>query len=258
LYSRVKQSSVYDLYWRFADPEIIRARTDEVGFYRDVLAGFRPGDIIFDVGANQGTKTDVFLRLGARVVAIDPDEANQRKLEQRFLRYRLKRHPVLIVDRALSDVEGTETFWIDAPGSAKNTLNPKWVQTLRTDTRFGQQLDYREKKQVRTTTLEHLIVNHGVPYFVKIDVEGFEPQVLRGLKTPVPYLSYEVNLPDFRAEGLECVELLARVSKDGRFNFVVECSQGLVLPQWLDASGFSDALATCREPSIEVFWKTAR
>lgn len=259
LYHRVKSSLAYDLYWRVADPRLIKGQTREVDFFRQVLQGFRPGDLIFDIGANMGQKTSVFLRLGARVVAVDPDRSNQEILRQSFLTWRLRKHPVTIVGMAVSDSVGTHTMWVDAPGSAKNTLNPKWVDTLRTDAqRFGTTLQFTQKLEVNTTTLEELFRTHGRPYYVKIDVEGHEPAVLKGLKSAVPYLSFEVNLPEFKPEALECVELLDLLAREGQFNYAADCERGFVSKKWLTKGEFLSALGKCGEPCIEVFWRSSR
>jgi FkbM family methyltransferase len=255
LYHRLKASILYDVYWGLIDKRLVEYRTREIGFYQALLEGFRPGDVIFDVGANIGAKTDVFLRLGARVIAIEPDQTNQGVLTDRFFSYRIRKKPVVVVGEALSDRNSVETMWIDEPGSAKNTLSRKWVDALRNDQdRFGERLDFAGQRQVVTTTLEDLMRRHGRPMFVKIDVEGAEPLVLRGLRSPVPYVSFEVNLPEFRPEGLECVELLGRLSTAGRFNYATDCQGGFGLPQWLGAVDFMRALQDCAEPSIEVFW----
>lgn len=108
-------------------------------FYRKLLNGFRSGDLIFDIGANHGSKVDFFLRLGARVVAVEPDEFNQGVLKRRFLDWRITPKPVTIVGKAVGDKVASQTMWIDAPGSAKNTLSSKWVETLRAyKERFGE------------------------------------------------------------------------------------------------------------------------
>jgi FkbM family methyltransferase len=254
----LKSSFVYDFYWAFANQQVLKDRTTEVEFYKRTLKGFRKGNLIFDIGANQGYKTDIFLRLGARVVAVDPDEESQESLRQRFLKYRLTPKRVDIEGKAVSDAISIKTMWIDAPGSAKNTLNPKWVETLRTDPkRFGQRLEFAGVKQVETVTLEKLMATHGIPFFIKIDVEGHEPSVLRGLNRPVPYLSVEVNLPEFKLEGLQCIKILHEIAADGQFNYAVDCERGLMLESWMRPREFAQVIERCEAPSIEVFWRTS-
>jgi FkbM family methyltransferase len=224
-----------------------------------VLDGFRQGDVIFDIGANAGDKTDVFLRLGARVVAVEPDEANQKILRERFVRYRLTQKRVTIVGKAVSDADAIETMWIDGPGSAVNTLNHKWVEILKNDKNRIEypldSLDFARKKEVETTTLDRLIITYGLPFFVKIDVEGYELKVLRGLQQALPYLSFEVNLPEFKREGLECIELLRSLAPDGTFNYAADCKYGLALDRWVDSGQISRTVKQCSDKSIEVFWK---
>jgi FkbM family methyltransferase len=257
VYERVRASWIYDLYWTLADRRIIDDRRSELDFYRDLLAGFRGGDLIFDVGANQGYKTGIFLRLGARVVAVEPDATSQEVLKQKFLKLRLRKRPLAIVGMAVSDRSSIQTMWIDTPGSAKNTLSQKWAQALRgDDKRFGHSLGFERWKEVETTSMDQLIDAHGLPFFVKIDVEGHELSVLRGLQRPVPFLSFEVNLPEFRSEGLECVRVLGRLAPDGEFNYTPDCRRGLVLTRWHPAEQFSSILDSCTDPCVEVFWKT--
>jgi len=262
IYQRLKTSPLYDLYWSVADRRRIARRSRQVTFYRQLLVGYRKGDLIFDVGANVGDKTDVFLRLGARVVAVEPDESNQEILREKYLKLRLAPKPVVIVGKAVSDSVKVETMYVDGPGSALNTLNPKWVDALKGNKkRFEQtqdKLDFDRHTEVQTTTLEQLITAYGAPHYVKIDVEGYEKWALLGLKRAVPFLSYEVNLPEFLSEGLECVKLLEGLDKDGRFNYATDLHDGLRLDTWLDARGFAQVLDQCRETSVEVFWTTLK
>src|SRR5271168_3472899 len=167
LYHRLRTSSVHELYQRIVGKHWILSREKQIDFYRRLLTGLRPGDLIFDIGANEGFKTDLFLRLGARVVAIEPDETNQSILREKFVRLRLVRRPLVIVGKAVSDKSAVETMWIDGPGSAVNTLSQKWATTLKgnkarhTYGHYG--LDFARQKTVETTTLEQLMSKYGVP-----------------------------------------------------------------------------------------------
>jgi FkbM family methyltransferase len=256
LYHRTKMSRLYDLYWLVADRRIIDDREAEVRFYRRHLVGLPPNGLIFDVGANLGYKTGIFLRLGARVVAIDPDEHNQNALHQGFVRWR-RRPRVTVVGQAVSDADATATLWVTAPGAGVNTLSRKWVDVLGADTqRFGAFVVYRDGRNVTTTTLARLMETYGEPFFIKIDVEGHEPSVIRGLRQRVPYLQFEVNLPEFRREGAECVELLAGLAPAGRFAYTADCRMADMLV-WRDKGEFLDHLARITNPSIEIFWRSS-
>jgi FkbM family methyltransferase len=260
LKSRLKSSFIRDAYWAVGHRERLELLRQEVRFYESVLAGFEKGDLIFDIGANEGAKTDVFLRLGARVVDVEPDATCSRGLEERFLEFRVRPRLVTIVNRAVSNRLGTEEMLIDGPGSAVNTLSPKWAETLKQNRASFVKghcgLEFKQTKLIETTTIDELIAQHGVPFFVKIDVEGHELSALRGLHRVVPYLSFEVNLPEFRPEGLECIRVLAELADTGRFNYTADCAQGLMLKEWVPADDFFVILDKCVERSIEVFWKT--
>jgi FkbM family methyltransferase len=260
VYHRLRSSIIHEMYWKVAGERWIQAREKELDFYRRLLPELRPRDLIFDIGANEGFKTDLFLRLGARVVAIEPDEKNQSILREKFMKYRLARKPIEIVGKAVSDKSSTEVMWIDGPGSAVNTLSRKWATALNENkarhTHGHSGLEFTGYKNIETTTVEDLMSVHGVPMFIKIDVEGYELNVIRGLRRPVPYLSFEVNLPDFRPEGSQCVEILGGLARAGKFNYAVDCEQGLVLDQWASASEFLNVLGECTASAIEVFWSS--
>jgi len=257
LYNRLKGSVIYDFYWSVADATLIAKRSAEVAFYQKLLGRSIRRKTIFDIGANHGQKVDVFLRLGAKVVAAEPDKANQRILAEKFLKWRMKPKPVTVVGKAVGEKCEVATMWVDAPGSAKNTLSQKWVETLRQDeSRFGKALEFEGRTDVEVVTMEELIRVHGEPFFIKIDVEGFELSVIRGMRKPVPFLSFELNLPEFLAEGIECVELLAALAKEGQFNYSVDCYGDLALEKWRSKEDFLEILKARTEESIEVFWKT--
>jgi FkbM family methyltransferase len=255
VYERMKGSWLYDAYWRIADPRLVEQRRQELDFYRKTLVGFRKNDLIFDIGANHGVKTAIFLELGGRVIAVDPDVSNQMALTERFLAYRLRRKPVVVVGKAASDRNSHETFWVSEPGFEMNTLSAKWAKMLeKNPARFGRTFEFSQKRQVETVTLEQMISTYGLPFYIKIDVEGYEPNVLKGLQTAVPYLSFEVNLPDFRSEGEQCIARLREIAANGMFNFAV--GHRLMFSEWMFHDAFAKAFAEIRETSVDVFWRS--
>jgi FkbM family methyltransferase len=256
LYERLKCSTLYALYCSLANRKLIQEQRQELHFYRSVLPGIKPGDIIFDIGANVGHKTQLFLKLGCHVIAVEPDETNQNLLHQSFHIFRLKKKPVTIVGKAVSDRVGTQSLWVEEAGSALNTLSTKWVKSLQAEQqRFNHHVRFRQQRTVETTTIDELIQTYGHPYYIKIDVEGHEASVINGMNVPVPIVSFEVNLPEFRTEGLACIGRLERISPGGRFNLFQDCAQGLALAEWLPHAEFEARFTERPESCVEVIWR---
>lgn len=222
----------YQLYLRLINRGALEAGRAERLFYRKLLAGLKPSCLIFDIGANRGFKTEVFLDLEAQVVAVEPDRSNAE-----LLRWRFKRKPVWVVEKAVSDCSKVAAFHVLNDASAKNTLSGKWKNALEAsgEARFGEPHRYSNTYPVQTTTLDELISTFGLPSFVKIDVEGLELEVLRGLHQKIPFMQFEVNLPEFRGEALESISVLEALDPGVRFNYSVGKKLALEAERWLTA-----------------------
>jgi FkbM family methyltransferase len=255
-YDRIKETFAYDCYRYLRNGRSIFWRRNELEFYRSLLCEHGAPALVFDVGANRGQRTGIFVELGARVVAVEPDQANQRLLARRFPVRNSRPGRVAIVAKAASDAPGEKKFWIHEDGSGLNSLSAKWVGLLAGDKdRFGKTISFPTDKMVETVTLDYLVREFGEPAYIKIDVEGHEARVLRGLSSAAALLSFEVNLPEFIEEGLECVDILAGLDEAGRFHMSADCQQALSPNGWTCCEEFRPVLARCKAPSVEVFWR---
>jgi FkbM family methyltransferase len=218
-YEYIRYSFFFRLYARLFKRQVIQDHEKEVAFYKTFLPGHCP--LIFDIGAYDGHKTAAFLELAGKVVSCEPDKHNFRTLR---IRFRNNRSAVMLENKAVSDHVGTDTYYIHHAGSAFNTLNPKWKQLLEADQekRWNETIRFSEAVTITLTTLDELIHKYGRPYFIKIDVEGYELTVLKGLSQKVPYLSFECLLPDCKTELLDCLAHLYQLDNKVVFNAAFE------------------------------------
>jgi FkbM family methyltransferase len=227
LYYPLRYSFIFHLYQLLFKPHDISQQRREVAFYRSFLGSC---DLIFDIGANDGHKTEAFLKLGDKVVCCEPDDLNHKILRVRF-RHRKKK--VFIENKALLDTTGYAEFYIHHPGSAVNTLSAKWKELLETDNKkkWNQQISFSDVVKTETTTLDILISKYGVPDFIKIDVEGSESLVLQGLTQRVACLSFETLLPNYIAEMRDCLSAINKLDRFATYNIAKD--EKLLFPDFV-------------------------
>ena len=178
---------------------------------RRFYAGFvGPGDLAFDIGAHVGNRTRVLQRLGARVVALEPQP-----LFHRFLALTLPRERVVLRAEAVGATPGRLTLNISSRHPTVSTLSPAWIEAVAPTDGFAA-VRWDKQVEVPVTTLDRLIEAHGLPRFVKIDVEGMEAEILAGLSQPVPVVAFEY-LPAALSVAEQCIERLAALGPY-RFN----------------------------------------
>ncbi|MDO9438899.1 FkbM family methyltransferase [Hydrogenophaga sp.] len=183
------------------------------------------GGLAFDVGAHVGNRTTAFRELGARVVALEPQPDFWRLLQRRFG----QDAQVSLLPQALGSEAGQVRLMASPRTPTVATLSTDFVQRAGAAPSFHG-VRWEEGPMVRVTTLDALIVAHGVPDFIKIDVEGFELEVLRGLSHAVPALSFEF-LPAVRDLALGCVDRLETLAGPGRYRYAVSLGERLRLLQ---------------------------
>src|SRR4051794_22619317 len=141
-----------------------------------LYAGFvRRGDLVFDIGAHVGDRVASFRRLGARVIAVEPQSAMVKVLKLFYGRGA----DVAIENQAVGRKAGWTSMLINVDNPTISSASLDFIDAARVAPGWEKQR-WTRSVSVPVTTLDELIHKHGVPAFIKIDVEGFEAEVLAG------------------------------------------------------------------------------
>jgi FkbM family methyltransferase len=207
-----------------------------VQFYGQFLG---PGDLGFDIGAHVGSRVRAWHKLGARVLAIEPQPDCVRVLNLMF-----GRSPsVTILPVAVGAAPGEARLAVSSATPTVSSMSTDWIESVSTDPSFSR-VHWDESVPVSVVTLDSLIASHGVPAFCKIDVEGFEVEVLRGVSTALPALSFEY-LPPAHDAALTALDLVAALGSY-EYNYVAVETARFVSSSWLSAGGLVDVLERVR------------
>lgn len=188
------------------------------------------GELAFDIGAHVGSRVSAWRKLGARVVAVEPQPDCVR-----VLRLLYGRDPdVTIVPLAVGARPGRARMGISTATPTVSSLSTDWIESVRADRRFTR-VRWDSTVDVAVTTLDDLIARHGEPAFCKIDVEGFEVDVLTGLGKPLRALSFEY-LPPAHDAAIDALERVERLGAGGyRYNYSPVETMRWASERWLDA-----------------------
>ncbi|WP_444947381.1 FkbM family methyltransferase [Micromonospora ureilytica] len=213
----------------YGDPER-DARMD--AFYSRFVTS---GDLVFDIGSHVGDHIASFRRLGARVVAVEPQPLCLRALRAIYA----DDDQVTLVDAACGALPGRTRLHVNSANPTVSTASPDFVRAAQGAGGWEGQV-WDTDIEVPVVTVDALIETYGVPTFAKIDVEGFEDEVLAGLSRPLPALSFEFTTIA-RAVAYRCLDRLTPLGFDG-FDVALGDDKSMTFQRWMPAADLATHL----------------
>jgi FkbM family methyltransferase len=180
--------------------------TKSLNFYSTFI---NKNDLVFDVGANFGNRVETFLKLKAKVIAIEPQKPCCKYLRRKY------REDIILIEKAVGEKKETKKMFI-SNNSAISSFSETWIDSVKKN-RYKEE-NWNKVEMIEQVTIDEIIQKYGDPEFIKIDVEGYELEVLKGLNRPVKMVSFEYTIPEQTEKAINCIMHLKKI------NNLIECN----------------------------------
>jgi len=161
-------------------------------------------NLIFDIGLHKGEDADFYLQKGFRVIGVEANPDLSHHCAVRF-QNACQSGQLTIVNKAIAETPGTIEFYVNDQNSVWGTADKDWM--LRNH-KLGAT---SRRMQVPSVRMDDLLDEYGTPYYMKIDIEGFDHLCISALigRTDKPrYVSVETHAWSY-AETLKLLTLLS-------------------------------------------------
>ena len=162
---------------------------------------------IFDVGAHYGDKSIKLINYFSKIILVEPQPNCIAILKKKFSKCK----NVTIIEAGLNFKEEILDLKINSSNPLISTFSDHWGDGRFKDSKWDKSL------KIKTITLDQLINDHGHPCFIKIDVEGYEYNVIKGLTTKTGVISFEFT-SEFFNHSINCLNYLENLGYS-KFNY---------------------------------------
>lgn len=209
-------------------------------FYKKLI---QKDSLCFDVGAHLGDRVSTWLNIGASVVAFEP--------QPKFAKYLTKKFKDVssfhLENIGLSGSEGKMNFNVCNRYPTLSSLQGKeWEAQLNKNSSLN--ITFDAIHEIEVSTLDQMINKHGVPQFIKIDVEGHEHEVLKGLTQKVACLSFEfLSFAEFNMQ--QCLDYMEGLGYQ-KFNWSYAETFEFQSNQWLNRAELESSIKGFKKKSF--------
>lgn len=199
------------------------------------------GDFYIDIGAHKGQKAEPIIQKGIRTLLVEPQPFYSKFLTEH---YADRRDLVSIIEQGVGRAPGVLSLKINSKNPTLSTFNREWMTG-----RFKNEVWDSEVK-VLVTTIDALVRRYGIPRYIKIDVEGFELDVLFGMTKRFGIVSFEFTI-EFFENATKCLRYLAGLGYS-KFNFCMGDQDQFALLDWVNIESLMTTIESCacRVPNL--------
>lgn len=203
----------------------------------------KTNNLCFDVGANIGNRVKPLLNIGAKILAVEPQESCYKFLNKKFGK------KIILITKGLGEKEDIKNFYL-SDCDKTSSFSEEWIDSMKVNRFKDYQWDRVVKKEM--TTLDNLISLYGKPAFIKIDVEGYELEVLKGLSVPIKMICFEYMVPEQKNKAIECISYIEKLDANIECNYCVGESTVFGFDTWISPKDMCELIST--KKFIDTGW----
>jgi FkbM family methyltransferase len=195
----------------------------------------KKSDLCFDIGANIGNKTQEISNLVSKVICVEPQPSCVSYLKNRFK----FNNNIIVVGSGCGPEIGKDRLFI-SQFDTLSTMSTEFIETTKKERFHG--VTWNSQIDIEIITLDYLIAEFGVPNFCKIDIEGYEFEVLKGLSQPIQLVSLEFT-PELKENTFKCIDKLLSLDNNYLFNYSEGESGVFSFEEWQTSEEMKSFLA---------------
>jgi hypothetical protein len=127
-------------------------------------------------------------------------------------------------------------------------MSEEFINTVKTE-RFNGYV-WNEKINIDVDTLDNMILKYGTPNYIKIDVEGYELSVLKGLTKSINVISVEFT-PELCQSTIDCINYVDNLNQKSLYNYGYREDKHFKFNEWITKDEMINYLSSVNDFKIE-------